>query len=174
MKPSRLQWLFKKMTISIIAAIGRNRVIGAGNSLPWKFSADMKHFRELTIGKTLIMGSRTYDSIGKPLPGRKIIVLTNNKDYKAPGCQVAFSIKEALGMVKDEEVIIAGGASIYKQFLEIADKMYLTFIDADFEGDVYFPDYDENLWEETERVKKEKDEQNEYSCSFVIFKKSRL
>lgn len=163
------------MTISIIAALGKNRVIGKGNSLPWYLPADLKHFKDLTIGKTLIMGSKTFDSIGgKPFEGRKFIILDSDKEkeYKMERCKTAHSIEEAIKLTEGEkEIIVAGGASIYKQFLPLANKMYLTLIDGDFEGDIYFPEYNQKEWKETGRVEVEKDKDNPYSCSFIILEK---
>ncbi len=156
------------MIISIIAAMAKNKVIGKGNSLPWHLPADLKHFKDLTLGKTIIMGGRTFESIGKALPGRKTIVLTDNKDFSAPNCIIARSIEQALEFAKgDKEIMIAGGASVYKQFLPLAKKMYLTFIDAEVEGDFYFPDYEESEWEEMSRSDFQADKENIYSYSFV-------
>ena len=133
------------MIISLVAAMGKNRVIGKDNSLPWKLPEDMKRFKELTSGKTVVMGRTTFESIGKPLPNRINIIITRDKNYKAEGCIVVNSVDEALKYAKDaDEVMIIGGAQIYQQFLPIANKMYLTLIDEDFEGDAYFPEYDKS------------------------------
>jgi len=162
------------MIISIIAAMAKNRVIGKGNSLPWHLPADLKHFKDLTLGKPVIMGSRTFNSIGKVLPGRTTIVLTDDKEFNAPGCLIAKSIDEALELVKDSaEVMVAGGASVYKQFLPLANRMYLTFVNAEVEGDFYFPEYRESDWEETERSDFEADKENIYSYSFITLNKKR-
>jgi len=148
------------MVISIIAAIAKNRVIGNKNSMPWHLPADFKWFKEKTMGKTIIMGLNTFKSIGeKPLPNRKHIILTDDQSYKVlENCVIATSVKEALKMVKpDEEVMICGGASVYKQFLPLADRMYLTFIYQDFEGDTLFPEFDKNEWNEVSREDHEPD-----------------
>lgn len=160
--------------ISIIAAIGNNNVIGIKNSLPWYLPADLRYFKEMTLGKTIVMGLKTFESVGgKPLPGRKNIILSNDKNYKAPeGCIVARSIEELLKIThNDKEVMICGGASVYKQFLPIADRLYLTFIYHNFDGDVYFPDFDISQWKEIKRIDNKADEKNLYDYSFVIFEK---
>ncbi len=150
------------MKIFIIAAMDRNGLIGKGDSLPWKISEDLKRFKKLTTGKTLIMGSRTYDGLPSLLPGRKILVLDKKK---RENCLSACSIKEALDILKNEkEVFIAGGASVYKQFIPLADRMYLTKIDEEFEGDVYFPNYNKQNWVEVNRELCQ-------SCSFIVLER---
>lgn len=149
--------------------MAKNRVIGRGNALPWHMPADLKHFKDLTLGKTIIMGGRTFESIGKALPGRKTIVLTDNKDFNAPNCIIANSIEKSLEIAKnDEEIMIAGGASVYKQFLPMAKKMYLTFINAEVDGDFYFPEYKESEWEEISRSDFQADKENEFPYSFAV------
>ncbi len=160
------------MKISIIAALGKNNVIGVDNGLPWDLPADMNHFRKMTLNKPVIMGQKTFESIGKPLPDRKNIILTLDKDFRSEGCLLAYSIEEALSLVENvDEVMIIGGASIYKQFLSLADRMYLTFIDGDFEGKVFFPEFDMNEWEEVSREDHETDEINHYKYSFITLGK---
>ena len=161
------------MIISIISAVADNMIIGKNNALPWNLPADLEYFKKNTLGKPMIMGAKTFESIGKALPGRKNIVLSLDRGYKAEGCVVATSIEEALKEAGDvEEVMIAGGASIYKQFLPLAHKLYLTFIHHDFEGDVYFPEVDFSQWKEVKREDHEPDDRNKYSYSFVIFEKN--
>lgn len=160
------------MIISIIAALADNMVIGNKNSLPWKLSADMEYFKKTTLGKPIIMGAKTFESIGMALPNRKNIILSHDKNYRAKGCVVVTSIEQALEEVgEDEEVMIAGGASVYKQFLPLANRLYLTFIHYDFEGDAYFPEFDINQWKEIKRIDKKPDKKNLYSYSFVIFER---
>jgi len=160
------------MTISIIAAVGNNRVIGNKNSLPWHLPADMEYFRKNTFGKPIIMGSKTFESIGKSLPSRKNIILSDDIDYKAPSCLVVHSIEEALKEAEgNDEVMIVGGASIYKQFLPLANRMYLTFIHHNFEGDSFFPEYDLREWKEIKRIDNQADKNNPYPYSFVVFEK---
>ncbi|MDD4902703.1 MAG: dihydrofolate reductase [Patescibacteria group bacterium] len=132
--------------ISMICAVGRNREIGFKNRLLWDLKGDMKHFVETTRGKTVIMGETTYHSLFiKPLPGRRNIVLTLDKNLQAPGCEISFDLKAIAEKYKNtpEEVFIIGGASIYKQFLPYADKLYLTLVDDAPEADTFFPDYSE-------------------------------
>ena len=160
--------------ISIISALAKNRVIGNKNKLPWHLPADFKWFKDKTLNKTIILGLNTFKSIGeKPLPNRRHIILTNDLTLKAPeSCSLAYSIEEALSMIKpDEEVMICGGASVYKQFLPMADRMYLTFIDQDFEGDTWFPEFEMSDWNEITREDHQPDEKNLYSYSFVILEK---
>lgn len=161
------------MIISIISAVAENMVIGDKNSLPWNLPADLEYFKKNTLGKPVIMGEKTFESIGKPLPNRKNIILSFNKDYPAEGCIIATSIEDALKEVgEDEEVMIAGGASIYKQFLPLANRLYLTFIHQKFLGDTTFPEVDFSEWKEVKRIDNEPDEKNKYSYSFVIFEKN--
>ncbi len=160
--------------ISIIAAIGNNSVIGNKNSLPWHLPADLKYFKEMTMGKTIVMGLKTFESVGgKPLPGRKTIILNNDDNYNVPeGCIVAGSIEELLKITyNDNEIMVCGGASVYRQFLAIADRLYLTFIHHDFEGDAYFPEFDINQWKEIKRIDNKADDKNPYNYSFVIFER---
>ncbi|MBI2541424.1 type 3 dihydrofolate reductase [Candidatus Woesearchaeota archaeon] len=153
------------MKISLIAAMGRNRVIGKDSSLPWKLPEDMKRFKELTLNKPVVMGRKTFESIGKPLPNRKNIILTKDKNYKKEGCIVVHSAEEALNAAKEnEEIMVIGGGQVFKEFLPMADRMYLTFIDEDFEGDSYFPEYDKEEWKE---AKGEEHQNEKYKFAFV-------
>lgn len=161
-----------KSIISIIAAMANNRVIGINNKLPWNLPADMKHFKNLTKEKPVVMGQKTLESIGKPLPERTNIVLTFDKNYQAPGCIIVHSIKEVLEKTKDfEEIMICGGASVYKQFLPLADKIYLTLIKESFEGDAYFPEFDRSVWKETERIENKPDRKNPYKYTFITLER---
>ena len=138
-------------TISLIAALGKNRIIGNENKLIWAIPEDMKHFRELTTGKTVVMGRKTYESIGRPLPKRKNIIITRDKEYKAEGCIVAHSLEEALSQAGQGEIMVIGGAQIYSQFLPKANRMYLTLIDHEFQGDAKFPSWDESRWKQANK-----------------------
>lgn len=132
--------------ISIIVAIGKNRAIGRKNQLLWNISEDMRHFKKITSGHTVIMGDRTFQSIGKPLPNRKNIVVTLDKNFEAPGCEIRYSLEEVLGEYKnsEEEVFVIGGGIIYKLSLPFADKLYLTVVDDTPEDvDTFFPEYAE-------------------------------
>ena len=154
--------------------MAQNRVIGNNNRLPWKLPADLKHFRHLTMGKPVVMGRRTYESIGKPLEGRINIIITHDKDYAAMGCIVAHSLDEALEQVADTaEAMVIGGAKLYEQMLPRADCIYLTLIHGEFDGDTYFPEYDEREWITIQRIDMEPDNKNPYHYSFVILKRIR-
>lgn len=140
------------MRISIIAAVSDNRVIGQGGSLPWRIPADMQHFKRLTMGKPVIMGRKTFQTLDKPLSGRKNIILTRSEDYTMPGCTVAHSLEEALEAAEGaDEVMIAGGEAVYRSALPHADRMYLTLVHASFSGDTYFPEWEPAEWREVER-----------------------
>ena len=160
--------------ISMIAATAENRVIGNKNTIPWHLPADFKYFKETTLGKTIVMGLNTFNSIGgKPLPGRKHIILNNDPNYVPPAeCTVAHSIEEVLEMAKDvRELMICGGASVYKQFLPMAHKLYLTYVHASPEGDTYFPEVNLAEWKEVSRTDCKADEKNKYDYSFVILER---
>lgn len=161
------------MQIFIIAALADNYVIGINNKLPWHLPADLKHFRNLTYGKNIVMGRKTYESIGKALPGRRNIVLSKNKEFKANGCKVYGSLEEVFTVLRDtqEEVFIIGGTELYKEALVFATKMYLTFVHANFIGDAYFPQWDVNEWREVEHQDFAADENNIYNYSFVILQR---
>lgn len=129
--------------ISIIAALGKNRALGLGNELLWPIPDDLKRFKKITSGHPIIMGSKTYESIGKPLPNRTNIILTRNKNYDAPGTIIATSLEEAFEKAGNDEVFVIGGAQIYTLALPYADKLYLTLIEDEKEADAFFPDYSE-------------------------------
>lgn len=160
------------MIISIIAAMADNRVIGIENRLPWNLPADMKWFRQQTIGKAVLMGRKTFDSIGKPLPNRRNIVVTRDPGLKIEGCDVVSTIEDALQLCADEnEVMIIGGASFYAQMLPRAQRLYLTLVHTEVEGDAWFPEIDFNQWRETERIDHHADEANAFDHSFVILER---
>ena len=154
------------MRLSIIAAMARNRVIGRDNRLPWRLPADWRRFKRLTMGHHLIMGRKTFESIGRPLPGRISIVLTGRRSYAPAGVQVAASLEDALRLAQgDNEVFVGGGAGVYRQTLDLADRMYLTLLPDDFDGDTYFPRYDDSHWEvrRTEVHEPEETDPNRYT-----------
>lgn len=209
--------------VSIIVAMSRNRVIGKENKLIWHLPADLKHFKETTMGKPIIMGRKTFESVGKPLPGRTNIVITRNKAYQAEGCLMAASVEQALEMVnkgkydsgtsedtgdqselnwgsskdameqpdmktghsevtkekpelnpdppKGNEVFIAGGGEIYKQAMPLADRMYITIIDHDFDGDTFFPGFSAAEWILSEEIYHPADERNKYPMLFRIYER---
>lgn len=157
------------MRIALIAALARNGVIGRDNQLPWRLSADLKHFRRLTMGKPVIMGRKTWASLGRPLPGRRNIVVTRDAAFRADGCVVTHSIDAALAAAAGgDEVMIIGGAELYAQVLPRADRLYLTEVGADVHGDVRFPPIDAADWIEVERQPYPADENNEYDVDFVV------
>jgi len=161
------------MIISIIVAMDKKGVIGLDGDLPWHLSSDLKHFRAITMGKPLIMGRKTHESIGRPLPGRKNIVLTRSKDFLAEGCVVVNSQEQALELVADvEEVMFMGGAGIYAEALSHANRLYLTEVHADVKGDVYFPEFDKSDWVEVEREDRSADEKNDFDYSFLMMERS--
>jgi len=158
--------------ISLIAALDKNGVIGDDGGIPWRLPADLQYFKRVTMGKPLIMGRKTHESIGRPLPGRQNIVLTRQRDYHAPGCTVVHSIEEALAAAGDaEEVMVAGGGSVYRQFLPLAHRLYLTLVDTTAEGETTFPPFDREKWrlifEEAHPV----DEENPFPYRFTIFER---
>lgn len=160
--------------LSLIAAMDQNRLIGADNALPWpRLPADMKWFRRHTLGKPILMGRKTWESFGaKPLPDRKNIVLTRDTSYQAPGAVVVSSLEQALEQAGPvEEAMIIGGASFYQQALDIVDRLYLTFVQGSFDGDVWFPELDLDDWQQTATESSEVDENNEYACIFVSYQR---
>ena len=162
------------MKISLICAVSQNGVIGRDNRLPWHLPADLAHFKRLTTGHHILMGRKTYESIGKPLPNRTNIVITRQADFQAGGCLVANSLEEALGLcVNNEELFIIGGAEIYRQALPIANKIYLTYIRHNFEGDTFLFEIDSSVWSEASREDFGPDGKNKYSYSFITYKKSK-
>ncbi|HFE37587.1 MAG TPA: type 3 dihydrofolate reductase [Gammaproteobacteria bacterium] len=162
------------MKISLIAAMADNGVIGIENRLPWSLSGDMKWFRENTLGKPVVMGRKTFDSIGKALPGRTNIVVTRRSDFEADHCLVVNDIETALSAVGDaEEVMVIGGASCYEQTLPLADRLYLTLVHAQVEGDTWFPEVDFTQWREKERKDYSADDKNQYDYSVVVYERLR-
>lgn len=163
------------MILSIIVAAAENLVIGHNNALIWHISADLKHFKQLTTGHTIIMGRKTFESIGRALPNRRNVVITRNKDYQADGCEIAESIEEALKMVvTEDEVFIIGGGSIYRESWERADRLYLTLVHTEVEGDTFIPAIDSDKWEVICRQDFKADEKNEFDYSFVDYKRHGL
>ena len=161
------------MMISLIAAVAKNGVIGVDNSMPWHLPADMKFFRETTMGKPLVMGRKTFESIGsKPLPGRTNIVITRDRNFRAENCLLVHSIDDALAAADgSDEVMIMGGSSFYEQMLTRADRIYLTQVHADIEGDAWFPELKSGSWKEISRQDFSADEKNPFDYSFVILER---
>jgi dihydrofolate reductase len=159
--------------ISFVVAVDRNKVIGKGGGLPWHLPDDMKRVRALTIGKPLIMGRRTYESIGHPLPDRTNIVLTRDPAFGAEGVKVARTTEEALALAGDApEVIVFGGAEVFRQFLPMADRIYLTQVNADVGGDTFF-DFDGTEWVERENTSHPADTRHPYSFNFLTLERVR-
>lgn len=162
------------MKLALIVATDKNRLIGKNNDLPWYLSADLRYFRNVTMGKPIIMGKNTHESIGRPLPGRQNIVVTNNQSYQARGCTVVYSIGEALQMVANvDEAVVMGGASLYAQLLPRADTLYLTLVDAELEGDAWFPEWCLDDWQQISREDHVKDDKNEYPYSFIVYQRAK-
>jgi len=159
--------------ISLIAAMTPERVIGIENSLPWKLPADMKWFRQHTLGKPILMGRKTYESFGaRPLPDRLNIVVTRDRGYDAGQAAVAHSIDEAITRAGDvEEIMIIGGASFYEQTLPMADRLYLTQVQTQLEGDAWFPEYATEQWRRVETYSHPEDEKNQYAMTFSVFQR---
>lgn len=158
--------------ISIIVAVAKNGVIGDKNSLLWHLREDMVHFRTTTSGHPVVMGRKTYDSIGRPLPKRTNVVITRDTNLAIEGCTVVHSLEEAVAMFdKSEEVFIIGGAQIYAQALAIADRIYLTVIDKEYEGDTSFPEIDYSAWKEISREEYVRGEEFEHPFAFITLEK---
>ncbi len=160
------------MKISLIVAFDENQLIGNNNQLPWHLPADLKHFKTITMGHHMIMGRKTFDSIGKPLPGRVSVIVTRQKDLNIDGCVVVNTMDEALEKCKSqEEVFIIGGAQIFKCTLPTATDLYVTQIHHQFEGDTWFPEISEKEWMEVSREKVKADEKNVWDYSFIRYTK---
>lgn len=160
--------------ISMIAAMGKNRVIGYNNEMPWHLPADLHFFKKTTLGSPIIMGRKTYDSIGRPLPGRLNIILSRNPSLSIDGCIVVNTFTDALEAAKNnDEVFITGGAHLYEKFLEKSDRLYLTLIDEEFNGDTFFPDYTQYQWNEVERIVNQPDSKNAYPYTFLTLERCR-
>ncbi|HEY9278359.1 MAG TPA: dihydrofolate reductase [Methylotenera sp.] len=138
--------------LSIIVAVAKNRVIGINNTLPWYLPEDLKRFRALTMGHHIIMGRKTYDSLGRLLPGRTTVIVTRNTDYKVEGALIAHSLQDAIALCKDDdEAFLIGGAELYQEGLKLSNKLYITEIALDVAGDAYFPEYSSDEWLESSR-----------------------
>ncbi|GAB1260714.1 type 3 dihydrofolate reductase [Aurantivibrio plasticivorans] len=166
------------MKIALIVAMADQRVIGGGNKLLWQLPEDLKFFKRTTLGKPVIMGRKTYESIGRPLPERTNIVVTRQSDWDADGVTVVHSVDDALSLASDlpliegrEEVMVIGGAQIYKEALPLVQRMYLTRVDAQFDGDAFFPDFNNDEWNEVECLDHRSDSRNPYNYSFITLER---
>ncbi|MGD9169804.1 MAG: type 3 dihydrofolate reductase [Candidatus Thiodiazotropha sp.] len=161
-----------KPLISLIAAVANNGVIGVNNSLPWRLPADLQHFKSITMGKPMVMGRLTWESLPGLLPGRRHIVITHNRDYRADGCEIVHSVDEALKVAADApEVMIVGGGGLYRQMLSRAERLYLTRVDVDLAGDTFFPEIDWREWQEVSRDPHPADERNQFAYTFIIMER---
>jgi dihydrofolate reductase len=160
------------MIVSIIVAIGENNAIGKNNQLLWHMPNDLKHFKEVTSGHTIIMGRKTFDSVGKPLPRRRNIVVTR-QNITIPGCEVVKSVEDGLALCKDDdEVFIGGGAEIYKQAMHLTNRIYLTIIHQSFDADTFFPEINKQEWKEISREDFQPDEKNPLPYSFITLERA--
>ncbi|MEI6269044.1 MAG: dihydrofolate reductase [Methylococcaceae bacterium] len=162
------------MKISLIVAMASNRVIGLDNKMPWHLSADLKKFKSITMGSPILMGRKTYESIGRPLPGRTNMIISRNLDYQQEGCLVFNDLKTAFKKADEntDEIFIIGGSDLYKAILPMADTIYLTLINRDFEGDTFFPEIDLNEWSEVTREDIKDDPDTPFSYSFLKLEKT--
>ena len=169
------------MQLSIIVAVSENRVIGRNNELPWRLSNDLKRFKKITMGHHIIMGRKTYESINRLLPGRTTVIISRQSNYEVPGAIVAGSLQHAIELAtqsthpenETEELFITGGSQIFCEALPLADKIYLTLVHAEIEGDVYFPEFDQRLWQVDSTERFEKDDKNEFDTSFIVYSRKR-
>jgi len=160
------------MKISLIVALAANRVIGVDNRMPWHLSADLKRFKAITWGKPILMGRKTHESIGRPLLGRHNIVLTADPAYRAEGCSVAHSLAEAMDLAGEaEELMVIGGASLYENFLPQADRLYLTLIEREFDGDTYFPAFSPEDWRESASQTVADDPSVDFTYRFLVLER---
>ncbi len=156
--------------LSVIAALADNRVIGVDNRLPWRLPADLQHFKRITMGKPMIMGRKTWESLPGLLPGRPHLVVTRDTTYRAEGAQVVHSLQEAFAVFsKAEELMLVGGADLYAQAIPLASRMYLTQVHASPEGDAWFPEFDADQWREVEREEGVLDDKNPIPHTFVTY-----
>ncbi len=166
------------MTISLIVAASQNNVIGRNNQLPWHLPGDLQYFKTMTLGKPVIMGRKTFESIGKPLPGRDNIVISRQTNYAADGIKVVSSLEQAIALGQSinlingiEEVMVIGGAQIYEKSLDLADRVYLTRVHRKVEGDAYFPALDSQLWHEIAREDIAAKEPNPFDFSYLVLER---
>lgn len=159
------------MRLSLIVAMAKNRVIGSNNQMPWHLPADFAYFKKVTTGHPVIMGRKTFESIGRPLPGRRNIVVSRNPDFRAQGIEVVASVREAIEMSQGRDPFVIGGATLYAEALPRADRIYLTEVDASPEGDTLFPILDQNAWREMTRESRNADEKNPHAMAFVVLER---
>lgn len=158
-------------TITLVAAMAANRAIGLDGRMPWHLPRELKHFKETTMGKPIVMGRKTWESIGRVLPGRQNLVVTRNRDYSATGCDIAGSLKQAIEMARAEEVMVIGGGQLYAEALPLADRMVLTLVDCKPQADTWFPEWDQKEWIENSSRDELADEKNPYAYRVIDLKK---
>lgn len=164
--------ILQQPLISLAVAMADNGAIGRGNALPWRLPDDLRRFKALTMGKHLLMGRKTYESIGRPLPGRTNLVLTRDREWRAEGVLVVRSLGQALGCARDaEELVAIGGAEIYRLLMPFARRIYLTLVHAEFAADTFFPDFDPTQWADVECHSHPADERNAYAFTFVTLER---
>jgi dihydrofolate reductase len=159
------------MSISYIVAMDIQQAIGLGNDLPWRLPADLAYFKKTTMDHTILMGRKTYESIGKPLPNRTNVILTQNKNYHAEGCLIVHSVEEAVEQFKNEEIFVIGGAEVFQLFMPSVDRLYITLIEHEFKADTYFPEFDIEDWVLVSSEDGIKDAKNPYDYSFLVYTK---
>ena len=158
--------------LSMIVATAQNRIIGKDNDMPWHLPADLQYFKKMTLGKPIIMGRKTFESIGRPLPGRKNIVISRDPNYQANGVNTVTTVDDALALVKDvEEIMVIGGGAIYKHCMPAATRLYITHINAEVAGDTQFPEYDLNEWNKVSSDVRLADENNKYDVDFCVYER---
>ncbi len=162
------------MIVSLMVAMDQNRVIGKDNSLPWHLPAELQYVKKTTMGKPLIIGRKNYEAIGRPLPGRRNIIMTRDPEFQAPGCEIARTKEEVYELCKgEEEIFIFGGAQIYELFLEDVQKLYITKIHHSFDGDTHFPELNMDEWQHESAVQGLTDERNPYTYWYHIYTKKQ-
>jgi dihydrofolate reductase len=162
------------MKITLVVAMAENGVIGRGGELPWRLSTDLKRFKAETMGKPVVMGRKTWESIGRPLPGRRNVVISRNPTYEAPGADVVGSLDEALELARGDaapEVAVIGGGEIFRQALEVADQLSVTHVRAEIDGDAHFPEIDESLWTEVSREEVPAGEKDDHATRYVVYQR---
>jgi dihydrofolate reductase len=161
--------------ISHIFAMDQNRVIGKDNRLPWHLPADLAYFKKVTMGHAIVMGRKTFESIGRPLPGRENVIVTRDRSFQPEGCKVLHSIEEVkqFAAMRDDEVFVIGGAELFRATLPVADRLYITKIEASFPGDTFYPAFDESEWQLVSYTKGIKDEKNPYDYAFIVYERKR-
>lgn len=160
----------KRPLISLVAAMAKNRIIGKDNKMPWHLPADLKHFKAVTMANPIVMGRKTYESIGRPLPGRQNVIISRNPDYKVDGCDVVNSIETVIEQLSGhEEIMIIGGGFLYSQMIDQADKLYLTFIDLEIDGDTRFPEFEYLDLKETANEYHSSDDKNPHNYRFINY-----